>query len=206
MRILALALAAVLAACFAPSQHDPARFAPVRVALGAPLDSAGPWRNDERKELRAELVALGAFGPDFVETSEGDADLVWRPFDSTAADPQHRKCGAGSARFTLGADYTEIDPACCDGYDELRAAAGHETGHWLHLPHICQHGEADPSCDLSLGVGDALMNPSLAYQTDVGPEESAEAIDGLDVAQDRPTALDLAAFNRARARRARGRR
>jgi hypothetical protein len=192
MRPLLLALLALVVACFAPSQHDPARFRTQGIALGAPLDDADPWFGDERKELAAEVPLLDAWGPTFVLVPEGTpGSITWRPFDSTAADPQHRKCGAGACRYFPGADFIECDPACCAGFDELRAGAGHDTGHAMGLAHVCQRGEASDSCDPRAGYGDAMMNLDVSYE--VQDESSATA--GVVVSQLRPTALDIREFN-----------
>lgn len=177
----------LLAACTAPDQHDAARYGITKVAYGAALDTAPPFRADQLAEMRAELVDLNALGPTFVEVSEGDADVVVRPFDSTIA-AAGVPCGAGVERFHIGSAYVEIDVSCAHGYDELRTAEGHGLGHFKGLRHICQHYEADTSCDLSVGTGDAMMNPSIAYDADADPSS------GVTASTPVPTLLDLAEF------------
>lgn len=189
-----------IAACSYPTQFAPDRFGERRIAFGTPIDTsingAGPWRKDELEVLRKALHYLNAYGPSFLESSEGSSGLTLRPFDSTQSDPQHRKCGSGVARYTIGSDFAEIDVTCCDGDEELIAAAEHETGHWLGLPHICGIHEQNQSCD-PRWRGEAVMNPSIAYSIESGVGTISELNDDndIDVATIHPTALDIAAFN-----------
>lgn len=181
-------LAAALATC-APSQHNESVYGIVHVAFGAPLDDAGPWRPDQLGPLRDELAALGALGPTFVETDEGHADLVIRPFDSTAADPLHRPCGAGVGRYHPGSRYAECDPACTHGYEQLQACAGHEAGHYVGMAHVAAPGEACGDCDPRVPAQDAMMNRSIAYDTDPDPSGMS-----VPVATPTPTSGDLLEF------------
>lgn len=177
-------------ACFvscAPSQHDEARYGMVRVGLGAPLDDAGPWREDQLAALLSELGALDSLGPRFVAVDEGSAQVVVRPFDSGAS------CGHGVGRYAIGADYVEVDPACTRGYDELKAAVAHEIGHWLGMRHVCMRGGETSDCDDAVGYGAAVMNPRVAYDATCagcGPDDS--------VATTMPTALDLREYLKTR--------
>lgn len=180
MRIAAFAL--LLTACV-PSQHDEAHYGRVTIAFGAPLDSSGPWRGDQIAELRAELSALDALGPTFIEASEGSAQIVVRPFDSGPS------CALGAGRWLPGTSFIEIDPACAHGYAELRTAMGHEVGHALGLAHVCTRPGETADCSV-VGFGFAMMNPSLSYGdvfSDMGPN---------DIVSDAPTDLDLAEFRR----------
>lgn len=182
MRFLLAVAVLFVVSCVAPSQHDPARWSRISVAFGAPIDSAGPWRDDQLAELRAELPALDALGPSFVEATDGSADLVVRPFDSGA------ECRLGAGRYTLGASFVEIDAACTGGYTGLRAAMGHEIGHALGMSHVCTHDGEASDCS-PVGYGFAMMNPRLSYgdALDSGPN---------DIASDAPTEFDLAEFRR----------
>ena len=182
-RIAILVLA--LCAC-TPSQHDPQRFGTVIVAFAPSLDGTLDWRTDQLPELRAELVALNALGPTFIEASEGAAQIVVRPFDSGTG------CAHGVGRWTPGTTFVEIDPACAQGYTELRAAVGHEIGHAIGLSHVCFTAGEAPDCS-PVGVGPAMMNPQLSY----GDILDAMPGDPLGVAQDTPTALDLDEYRRA---------
>lgn len=164
---LALWFAALAgAACTAPSQHDPATYGTVRVALGPGLDGT-PWRDDQARELVAEVAALAALGPDWVLTSEGAADVVVRPADLAGA------CG----RYVAGAAFVEVDPACTAGYLALRRACGHELLHWYlyrtarWLGHLCSwpyNASAPPGCHPSIVCADCLLSPGLVPPDD-GP-------------------------------------
>lgn len=200
MRISHYLSLVLVAGCATFPRPLPAVYGTVHVAFGVPLDAADPWRDDQIAQLRTELRSLAALGPEFVETSEGAADIVLRPFDSREADPEHTPCGSGVARFHIGSDYAEIDPTCAHGYGELRAAAGHEIGHFLGMGHICQHEEENASCVPGLR-GDAVMNPSVSYQVDDSAEDPDGASAGIDVAQSKPTSLDIAEFRSVRAGR-----
>lgn len=183
-------------ACSYPSQHDSKRFQPYHFALGTPLDTTvngpGPWRTDEQKALRAAFHRVQALGPDVLESSEGGADFVVRPFDSSFTS--NRKCGNGVGRYHMGSGYGEVDPVCAQGYDELGTAGVHEFGHFIGLPHICQHYEADSSCD-GRWRGDAMMNPSISYQFNDGFEGASGSNMDAVVSTDGPSSLDIAAFN-----------
>jgi hypothetical protein len=157
----------------------------VTVAFGASLDAAGPWRADQLAELRAELHALDALGPSFVEASEAAASIVVRPFDSGPG------CVRGAGRFAVGTAYVEIDPACAAGYAALRAAVGHEIGHAIGMAHVCTYDGEAPDCS-PVGVGFAMMNPSLSYGDTTDPASTVS-----DIASDAPTDLDLAEYRRA---------
>ncbi len=133
MRAL-LALLAALAACAPPTQSDPARFGLVRVAF-APDD----WPSDDRDAFRAELRALSALGPAFVEA------LGALAADVTIAHWESPDCARdGAARYVLGTAVVQLDPVCAQGFTQLRAEAGHELMHWLlytrwrFTGHICR--------------------------------------------------------------------
>lgn len=190
MRLLiAIALLfSVLSTACSPTQHDQSRYSTVTVAFGAPLDSAGPWRSDQLVELRAELAALNALGPTFVEASEGSAQIVVRPFDSGPG------CALGAARFTPGTTFVEIDPSspCTNGFTELRAAMGHEVFHAVtgSRTHVCFTAGELPDCS-PVGYGPAMMNPQISYGDPIDPNGGP-----LGVATDVPTDLDLAEWRR----------
>lgn len=169
MRTLALLTAlAALAACGVPSQNDPITYGTVRVALGPGLDGT-PWRDDQARELVAELAALAALGPAWQLTSEGAADVVVRP----AA-----LAGGACGRYVAGAAFVEVDPACTAGYLALRRAAGHELTHWLTwtrwrwLGHLCSwpyNAPVPAGCHPLIVCRDCLMSPGLAPADDMGP-------------------------------------
>ena len=178
-----LVLTLALAACV-PSQHDPS-LPPVRVAIGAGLDGLTDWRADQRAEIRVELAALGALGPSFVEVPESDpAAIVVRTFDSGPG------CARGSGRYTLGTRFVEIDPACCAGFTELRAAVGHELMHAVGCSHVCRTAGEASDCS-PVGFGPAVMNPRTAYGDSLDPSDGTTG-----VAQGTPTQLDLDEFRR----------
>jgi hypothetical protein len=177
-----IALILLFALSCHPTQNDP-RYGTVTVAFGAPIDSAGPWRADQLTELRAQLTVLNALGPTFVEASEGTATLVVRPFDSGP------RCERGAGRYTPGTTFVEVDPACTQGYTALRATMGHEIGHALGMSHVCARIGETSDCSI-VGIGFAMMNPSLSYG-DVFIMEGPH-----DIASDVPTSLDLAEWRR----------
>lgn len=191
--ILLALLSSIPSGCVRVPRPDP-QYGVVRVAFGTPLDDADPWLPDEIVELRREIGQMQALGPAFVETDEGNADVVLRPFDSKAADPRHKRCGADSARYHPGSDYAEIDTDCTQGYDQLRSAAGHELGHFLGLPHICADEESDPTCD-PRWRGEAVMNPDLSYDVE---DQQLEPAAGMMIGTQTPTSLDVAAFHAVR--------
>jgi hypothetical protein len=184
MRALLLALAAIIAACTAPSQTDEARFGAVTVAFSESLDGVWDWRQDQLVELRAELKALSAVGPVFRETSEGSADVVVR------AASLNGPCGL----FRAGLRYVEVDAACTAGFGALKAATGHELLHFYTwksfgwLGHVCDHPGDDPTCHATV-TGPSLLAPGLA-RVDPGPGFS-EAYTG-DFVDGVPTDADLA--------------
>ena len=193
MRTLALLLAlAALAACGVPSQHDPAAYGTVRVALGPGLDGT-PWRDDQARELVAELAALAALGPDWQLTSEGVADVVVRP----AA-----LAGGACGRYVAGAAMVEVDPECTAGYDGLRKAAGHELGHWYlwrvarYLGHLCRfplNTPVPPGCHPTIicQASGCLMEPGVRGGLIDGVEDWQATF-----ADSTPTDADLALFRR----------
>lgn len=183
-RRVALVLAALLAACAAPSQHDEARFGVVRVAFP-------DWASVYQEAFRERLEPMGALGPTFVEADEAQADVVVRHWDSGPG------CAHGAGSWAGGRD-VQIDPACCQGTLALQAAFEHEIGHALGMHHICRRLPSEASdCVGPMGV--AVMNPALTYDHpgDIGFDEAFVA----GVSQVDWTDLDLAEFARVHSSR-----
>jgi hypothetical protein len=181
MRLAAL-LALLLAACAAPSQHDPS-LRPVTVALQGSPDGVLDWRADQRAEIVRELDALGALGPSFVLVADAlAADLVVREFDSGPG------CAGGVEQHTLGSRIVLVDPVCAHGFDELRTAVGHGIGHGMGMGHVCL--VAGDAADCHGAYGPALMNPSVSYGDVLEPGRFTGV--GTSV----PTELDLAEWRR----------
>ena len=185
MRTLALAALAALA-CAPPSQLNPSRWGTVTVWFG-PED----WASSYREEFRAELRALEALGPAFVESSDRTTAAVlvlhWDSGDG---------CTQGVEQWRGGRE-VYLDPVCAAGNLELRAAMGHGVGHALHMQHVCIHPGDAPDCS-PVGSGYALMNPSLTFGDDPGPGTES-AYTGL-VPQPEPTELDLLEYLRTHPR------
>lgn len=181
-RLLALA-ALALAACVAPSQHDPAAYGTVAVYY-APDD----WASSYRDVFREELRVLDRLGPRFVEAAtEAEATVVVRHWVSP-------DCAAAAARWTRGTRVVELDPVCLPGTLVLRTAFQHEVGHALGLAHVCRRAGDAPDCS-PVGFGPALMNP-FVVTGDAGPGFE-EAYVG-QVPHFEPSELDLAEFRRTR--------
>lgn len=173
---LAAFVLSTLAACVVPDQHDPRRFGVVRVGFGPSVetgpDAAGPWHQDQLREMRAQLAVLNRLGPTFVEVPEGEADVVVRPFVS---GPACLSGGAtrGAGRYPrFGAAYVEVDASCADGYLVLRRIMAHELMHWLTatrygwVGHICPVravGEPEPrtDCHPTIRQTGAILNADV---------------------------------------------
>ncbi len=165
------AVAVVHCADAGPSQGvDEARYGRVTIGFDQGLDALGApyaWRADQLAALRSELPLLQRLGPNFVEVSPGDADLVVRPFDSGP------NCRDGAARWSPApstgprAGVAEIDAACAPARDALARAFGHEAfHHWLITQHrfrghLCAHPSDRADCHPRIVSTDALLSPSL---------------------------------------------
>lgn len=189
VRLLALLLGAVAAACLAPAA-DPA-LGTVRVALGPSLDRVHDWRPDQRAELVAQLATMAAAGPAWVLAPEGEADVVVRAADLSALGPD--TCG----HYRNGERFIELDASCTAGYLALRRAMAHELLHWLTwtrwrwVGHLCwwPRNEAPPrGCHPTRLCVDCLLAPGLTTGEDPGPGWTEAYVP--PVAHPEPTAAD----------------
>lgn len=182
-RLLAIA-ALVLAAC-PPSQHDPARYPPVRVHF-PPND----WASSYVDQFRLAMQDAAALGPDFSITPDrASATVIVEHIDALG------RCAQDGVHHVVGTNRVQIDPVCLSGNLFLRAAFIHEVGHVLGMSHICQHPGDAPDC-VTTGFGVAVMNPALSYGDNSGPTFDT-AYTG-PAPQWFPTDLDLAEFRRTR--------
>lgn len=159
----------------------------MRVAFASSADGVYAWRADQLDQLAPLFTELDAIGPDFVQASEADADVLVRAASLDGA------CG----RFTTGNTYVEVDAACAQGYLAMRRAAAHEIIHyltwtrWHWVGHVCQWpiGTTIPAgCHPTIRGVDALISPGLTGFDD-GPSTS-EAYTG-QIADPTPTQSDL---------------
>lgn len=184
-----LPLAALLAAlcglaaarCALPDQADAARFGTLRVAFGPSVsDPALDWRADQLAELEPGVRLLAHLGPAVQVVGEGDADVVVRPFDSGPG------CTRGVGRYTPGARFVEVDPACAGGYLALERSVNHEVAHfftytrWGWAGHICAHVADRGDCSSVVASPDALLSPSLVGGDALGPSTSEAYVPAVD--------------------------
>lgn len=164
MRAVAAALALLALSCTAaPSQRDPAAYGSVRVALGPSLDLVHDWLPEHRAAVAAALEQLDGLGPDFVLTTEGEADVVVR------AAALEGGCGS----FSPGLAFVEVDGPCASqrgGSPAVARAACHEVAHWLTysrwrwVGHVCRDPRDAADCHpaVTCPSGDCLLSPGLA--------------------------------------------
>lgn len=190
-RIIFALLSLLFAACVAPTQSNPALYGTVRVGIGPSLDGVWDWRQDQHDQIVAELATMSALGPQWVYSSEGDADVVIRAADL------HGSCGA----FSRGLRFVEVDATCVHSSLELQQAAAHELMHWWTwtqhgwLGHICQHVGDASDCHPSIW-GLAVLNPTIGG---VDPGPGFDEVYSPPIGDPTPGEYDLELFSRCQA-------
>lgn len=177
-------LVAVLLAC-APTQHDAPRYGVVRIHF-----PPGNWASNFTDQFRLAMQDAAALGPDFaVTTDASQATVIVEHFDSGPG------CRDGAGRWLTGTNRVQLDPVCLPGLLFQRAAFLHEVGHALGMRHVCRQTGQTADCS-PIGLGVAVMNPSLSYGDTGGPTFDT-AYTG-PTPQWFPTQLDLDEFRRTR--------